>query len=196
MQSIANVEQLKEEFKTKGIVSFPFLKVENANDYVDHLLTNVPVNDWILSTNKKIEISPKNINLIVNEWNNKDVQSKYFYLPTNYKDPKVFNLFKKSLVTKHINKILPEITTLKNEIATLMTPGCYVNGDISDKIRFVWHLEKDWKEEYGGILNYNGEIVVPKFSHITIFKTNVNHNINQVVDNLEFPHLLVTGFLE
>jgi len=197
MQTINNTEQLQNEFKRKGIVTFPFLKADNAIEYINHILGNVPINDWILSASKDIEISPKNINLIVDEWNNKNILSKYFYLPTSYEDTKVFNLFKKSIVLKQINKIIPDVKIIKDPIAMLMTSGCYVKEQNNGgKIRFIWHLQSDWKEEYGGTLRVNNEVVVPKFSYITIFRTDNVHSITQVVDNLEIPNICITGFLE
>ena len=191
MQSIPNVGQLKEEFSKNGVVTFPFLKEDNANEYVDHLINGVPLSDWILSASKNIEMSPKNINLVVNEWNNTKLPSKYFYLPTDYKDPKVFNLFKKSLVIKHINKVIPEVTEICDTIAVLLTSGCYVGKQSNDKMRFIWHLSKDWK----GKLSVNNCNVNPKFSYITILKPGSEHSISKIEDNLDIPQICITGFL-
>lgn len=184
-------------YEKEGVVTIPFFTSENASAYRDYLIQQVPQCDWILSCgNQDIEWGLKNCQLIMSAWNREDLDDRYFFLPSQYKDNKVFNFTKNPTILNHIMKVLPNINSMVDPIAVLMTSGCYIgiHGGQEERVRFILHLTSDWKAEYGGTLTFQNTEIVPKFGYITIFKTTLLHNINEIIPNITIPHLSVTGF--
>ncbi|EDQ86937.1 uncharacterized protein MONBRDRAFT_27747 [Monosiga brevicollis MX1] len=230
------VRKLRTQFITTGIVSIPnFLRPEifaRLQDAVHQpVLSDVwqasfPRDDGMAHT---IPWHVDNLELIA-EWLTRQhrhrQQSIYAYSFTRTVDtidgrlrffyPELFGQMRDLVSSQYLHNILSQIAHHDYELSTLFISR-YTSGDFLNRhsdsvetrrIAFTYHLTKEWKAEYGGLLHMMNEndwdevirTLVPASNTFTFFDVSeewrvLPHFVSEIAADIATPRIAATGWM-